>query len=75
METTLTTNAASVDDAAQAEAALTHLIAQIRQVREQMKADDLEIARIKAENAILKVESQTLREETRAILSNLQKFA
>lgn len=49
---------------AEAEAVLARTLEQIREVREQMKADDVEIARLKAESAELRV-------ETRAILSRL----
>ncbi len=54
------------------EKTIARFIEQIREAREQMKADDADIARLKAENALLKTESQTLRDETRAILARLQ---
>jgi hypothetical protein len=51
-------------EAVDAEAALDRIIQQIQSIREQMKADDAEIARLKADTAALKA-------ETRAILSSL----
>jgi cell division protein FtsB len=74
METTLTTDMPA-EDAAEMESTIARLIEQFKEIREQMKADDLEIAWLKAENAVLKAESQTLREETRAILASLHKAA
>jgi uncharacterized coiled-coil DUF342 family protein len=50
---------------AEVEAVLARLSDQMREVRDQMKADDAEIARLKAESA-------ELRAETRAILARLQ---
>lgn len=67
--------APSRDGPAEVEAALTQVIAQIKEIREQMKADDAAIAQIKAENAALKAETQMLRDEMRAILLNLPGIA
>lgn len=55
------------DEAAELEAVLTRTIAQISEIREQMRTDDVEIARIKAENAVLKAETAALKAETRAL--------
>jgi len=63
--------ALTAEEVVETETALTRIIEQISEIREQMKADDVAIARLKAETAILKAESQTLREETRAILAHL----
>jgi len=63
METTITTDPPTNE--AEAEAVLARILEQMREVREQMKADDAEIARLKAESA-------ELRTETRAILARLQ---
>jgi uncharacterized coiled-coil DUF342 family protein len=64
MESTVTTVPPA--DEAEVEAVLARLSAQMREVREQMQADDAEIARLKAESA-------ELRAETRAILARLQR--
>ena len=53
-------------------AAISQMLHQIDEIREQMKADDVEIAQIRAEKAVLRAEAQALGEETRAILSNLR---
>lgn len=73
---------AQPDNAAEMEAALTRVIGEIAEVREQMKADDAEIARLKGESAALKAESvalkaetQTLREETRTVIASLRSAA
>lgn len=63
--------ATTLDGSAEVKAALTRVIAQVKEIREQMKADDAAIAQIKAETVALKAETQTLRDETRAILLNL----
>ncbi len=65
MDTAVTPNSPSNE--AEAEAVFSHILQQLSGVREQMKADDLEIARLKAQSA-------ELRAETRAILSRLQKL-
>lgn len=52
----------SVDE----EAVIARIVEQIKEVRQQMKADDKDIARLKAESA-------ELRDETRAILARMQK--
>ncbi|HTE19445.1 MAG TPA: hypothetical protein VK689_13835 [Armatimonadota bacterium] len=67
MDTTLNNNPSNTD-AVDAEAALDYVIGQIREIREQMKADDAEIARLKLETAELKA-------ETRAILALLRPAA
>ena len=61
-------NLSSPTDAVEAEAALERIIDQIREIQEQMKADDAEIARLKVETAELKA-------ETRAILALLRPAA
>ena len=68
----------AADGAAEMEAALTHVVGQITEIREQMKADDAEIALIKAESvalktesAALKTESAALKTETRTIIASL----
>jgi peptidoglycan hydrolase CwlO-like protein len=58
----------SNQEAEEMEATLTHIIEQIRELRERMKSDDAEIARLKAETAELKA-------DTRAILANLRRAA
>jgi len=63
METAVTTSPPI--DEAEVEAVLARLSEQMREVREQMQADDIEIARLKAESA-------ELRSETRAIRARLQ---
>ncbi|MBW3625035.1 MAG: hypothetical protein KY468_16680 [Armatimonadetes bacterium] len=63
MDTAVTTNPPSNE--AEAEAVFARILQQLSEVREQMKADDVAIARLKAESA-------ELREETRAILARLQ---
>ncbi len=65
METILTTNPSPPANEAEAEAVLARILEQIKEVREQMKFDDAEIARLKRESA-------ELRSETRAILARLQ---
>lgn len=60
------------DEAAEMEAILTRTITQIDEIREQMRADDIAIAQIKAENAVLKAETRVLRDETRAIIAGLR---
>jgi len=60
------------DEVAETEAILTRTIAQIAEMREQMRADDIAIAQIKAENAVLKAETQALRDETRTIIAGLR---
>ena len=54
------------------EDALSGLIMQIDEIREQMKADDVSIRQSNAEYALLKAESQTLRKQTESILENLR---
>ncbi len=54
------------------EAAFAHLVTQINEIREQMKADDASIRQSNAEYAILKAESQTLRKQTESILANVR---
>ncbi len=75
MDTALTTDMPAHGDAAEMESAIARVIEQIKEIREQMKADDVAIARFKAENAVLKAETQTLRDETRAILASLRNAA
>jgi hypothetical protein len=65
MESAVTTSPPT--DEAETEAVLARLSEQMKVVREQMQADDVEIARLKAESA-------ELRAETRAILARLQKM-
>ncbi len=75
METILTADTSGDSNssvAVEVEKTIAHFIEQMQEAREQMKADDADIARVKAENAVLKTESQTLRDETRAILARLQ---
>lgn len=64
--------AVTPEEAAEWETLIAHTLAQIADVREQMRADDIAIAQIKAESAVLKAETQTLREETRAALASLR---
>ncbi len=52
------------------EAAISQMLRQIDEIREQMKADDAEIAQIRAEKAMLRVEAQAIGDETRAIMAN-----
>ncbi len=54
------------------EDAIAHLVMQINEIREQMKADDVSIRQSNAEYAILKAESQTLRKQTESILANVR---
>jgi NifB/MoaA-like Fe-S oxidoreductase len=63
METTITTSPPTNE--AEAEAMFASILEQVQKLREQMKAHDAEIARLKAETA----EPRT---ETRAILARLQ---
>jgi Spy/CpxP family protein refolding chaperone len=63
MESAVTTSPAP--DESEVEAVLARLSEQFKEIREQMQADDAEIAR-------LKVESAALRAETHAILARLQ---
>lgn len=70
MSTALIAN--NTDESAEMEAVLTHTIAQISEIREQMRADDVAIAQIRAENAVLKAETHTLRDETRSIIAALR---
>jgi hypothetical protein len=65
METVLATTQPPPASEAEAEAVLARILEQIKEVREQMKFDDAEIARLKRESA-------ELRSETRAILARLQ---
>ena len=68
--------------AAEVETALAYLIGQIAEIRQQMKADDAEIAEIRAETAALKMEgaalkmeSAALRMKTRTIVAGLREIA
>ena len=70
MNTTSTLDAP--DQAAEIETAVTRTLAQISQIREMMRADELVIAEIKAENAVLKAEAWALRDETRTIIAGLR---
>lgn len=54
------------------ENAFSHLIMQIDEIREQMKADDASIRQSDAEYALLKAESQILRQQTESILANVR---
>ncbi len=56
------------------EDALAHLVTQIDEIREQMKADDVIIRQSDAEYALLKAESQTLRKQTESILANVRRM-
>ena len=51
------------------EDAFAQLITQIKEVRQQMQADDASIRQSNAEYAILRAEAQDLRKETEAILA------
>ncbi len=59
--------AARIGSAAETETGLTYLIEQIAEIRQQMKADDAEIAEIKAETAALKMEGAALKTESAAL--------
>ena len=59
-------------DPKEIKAAIANMFRQIDDIREQMKADDAEIAQIRAEKVVLKAEAQALGDETRAILSKLR---
>ena len=50
------------------------MLRQIDEIREQMKADDVEIAKIRAESAILSAEARVMREETESILVRLREI-
>lgn len=65
----------SPDGAVELEAVFARIIEQIDEVREQMKADDAAIVQLKAERDVLKAEAQTLRDETRVILANIQRIS
>lgn len=68
-----TTSTASIpNSAAEMEAAISYMFQQIDSIREQMKADDVAIAQIRAESAVLRAETRVLREETESILANLR---
>ena len=54
------------------EDAIAHLVMQIDEIREQMKADDVSIRQSDAEYALLKAESQILRKQTEGILANVR---
>ena len=54
------------------EEAIAHLVMQIDEIREQMKADDASIRQSSAEYAILKAESQILRTQTEKILAKVR---
>ncbi len=60
----------SPETAQEVEDAIAHLITQIREIREQMKADDVIIRQSSADYAILRAESQALRKQTESILTN-----
>ena len=66
MESTMT----APETTQEMEDAFTHLIMQIDEIREQMKATDVIIRQSDAEYAILKAESQILRTQTKKILAN-----
>ncbi len=70
MDTAFTASTPSSN--AEMEAAVSHMFQQIDALREQMKADDAAIAKIRAESAILSAQSRAMREETRSILANLR---
>jgi len=70
MDTAFTANTPGSN--ADMEAAVSHMFQQIDALREQMKADDAAIAKIRAESAILKAETRVVREETESILANLR---
>ena len=72
METTSTVTAPEATQ--DLEATFARLIAQIDEIREQMKADDISIRQSDAEYAVLKAESQTLRAQTESILANLRRL-
>lgn len=65
METTISTAAPTTNEA-EMETVLARIVEQIKEVREQMKADDAAIVRLREETA-------ELRAETRSILARLQK--
>ena len=85
MDTAFTTNPPT-DDEAETEAAIARILEQIREVREEMRADDEAISRLKVESQALKLETAVLRaeagamklettalrEETRALLAGLR---
>jgi cell division protein FtsB len=59
------------ETAAEYEAALDQMLAEMRLLNEQMQKDRVDIDRLKAETHALKAESATLEAETRAILARL----
>ncbi len=60
------------DNPKEIKAAISQMLRQIDEIREQMKADDAEIARMNAKYNITKAEILTLREETESILARLR---
>ena len=70
MDGTLVT--AKTDGAAEVETILQRIVEQIAELREQMKADDVEIAKIKAETATLKTEGISLKTEGVALKTETQ---
>lgn len=62
-----------LDNPKEMKAAIAHMLRQIDEIQEQMKADDVAIARSNEKYAALRAETRALREETESILANLRK--
>ena len=54
------------------ESAISQMLRQIDEIREQMKADDAEIVKIRADSTILRAESRVMRNETESILARVR---
>lgn len=68
-----TVSAASIPNSPkEMKAAISQMLRQIDELREQMKADDIAIARLNAEYAALKEEGLILQQETERLLANLR---
>lgn len=60
------------DNPKEMKAAISQMLRQIDEIREQMKADDAEIARMNAKYDISRAEMLALRQETESILTRLR---
>lgn len=60
------------DDPKEMEAAISHMLQQIDEIREQMKATDADIARMNARYDVTRAETRAMRDETESILARLR---
>ncbi len=60
------------DNPKEMKAAISHMLRQIEEIHEQMKATDVDMARMNAQYAASRAETLALREETETILARLR---